>query len=440
MRKNHGRGEEVAAVSGNEVGAGVAAEPRQAGTIERLVTRNQSMCAEARELLRDIVRCDRDDLWSGDGAGSLAEWLSARLGISNWRARRMIEAGYALEKLPSVAAALASGALSLDKTLELARFATPEDERKLVTWALKVHPGAIRRKADELQKRAADELPDRTRFLRTWWSDDRESLHLEGLLPAPEGAAFRKAIDRIAWSLPDMPPAEDGTLPDEEQSIEERRADALRLMASAHIAGDQDPDLATVVVYADGDGYHLEGGIALHPETFRRLSCDARVQLVTETEDHITGVGRTQRVIPRRIRRLALHREEGTCAFPGCERATFLHPHHVTHWTRDGLSDLNNTIMLCTRHHDLVHEGGWSVAWSGDRALFFRPSGRVYDPHPPELKDELERLRDEEQRSHEEPPKGSIEARFGIENYRLKEIATGMTDDLYEVARNLAGA
>jgi hypothetical protein len=38
---------------------------------------------------------------------------------------------------------------------------------------------------------------------------------------------------------------------------------------------------------------------------------------------------------------------------------------------------VNNLALLCTHHHHLVHEGGWSVARMADGELRFRaPDGR----------------------------------------------------------------
>ena len=59
----------------------------------------------------------------------MAQWLSGRLGISNWAARRWVTAAHALEHLPRLSYALERGALCLDKVVELARFATPETEK-----------------------------------------------------------------------------------------------------------------------------------------------------------------------------------------------------------------------------------------------------------------------------------------------------------------------
>jgi hypothetical protein len=93
------------------------------------------------EQLRWAARCDNAEVWREDGARSTGEWLARELGISQWKAHRMIASGHALTSLPYISACLGNGSLSLDKTLELTRFATPETERELVRWARRVTPG-----------------------------------------------------------------------------------------------------------------------------------------------------------------------------------------------------------------------------------------------------------------------------------------------------------
>jgi hypothetical protein len=60
----------------------------------------------------------------------------------------------------------------------------------------------------------------------------------------------------------------------------------------------------------------------------------------------------------------------------------------VKHWSNDGETKLGNLLTLCTAHHQLVHEGGWSVEQDGDEARFFQPDGtQVVWPRPPRVED-----------------------------------------------------
>src|SRR6266581_5342509 len=101
-----------------------------------------------RHLFSLVAEIDRRNLWESDGARDMAHWLRMRYGISDWKARRWIAAAHALESLPRISESFASGELSVDKVVELTRFAAPETEGRLIRWAQGVSCGAIRHKGD----------------------------------------------------------------------------------------------------------------------------------------------------------------------------------------------------------------------------------------------------------------------------------------------------
>jgi hypothetical protein len=94
-------------------------DARRAGLIAQLEGDHTAVSSSQRRLLETIAECERAEVWLDDGARDLASWVAARLGISNWAARRWITAAQALIPLPRLSAALDSGALGLDKVLEL---------------------------------------------------------------------------------------------------------------------------------------------------------------------------------------------------------------------------------------------------------------------------------------------------------------------------------
>jgi len=118
-------------------------------------------------------------------------------------------------------------------------------------------------------------------------------------------------------------------------------------------------------------------GIPLPVQTVQRLCCEADVlPVVLRSTGEVLHVGRTARVATRAQRRAlaALHR---TCAHPHCS-AAFSHCqiHHVVPWEQGGRTDLDNLIPLCTKHHHLVHEGGWLLELHDDRTITLtRPDG-----------------------------------------------------------------
>jgi hypothetical protein len=93
--------------------------------IERLDCLHRVIGASLRQLFEGLIEAERAQVWVDSGARGLGHWLAMRYDISEWKARRWIAAAHALERLPRIAEGLATGALGVDKVVELARFATP---------------------------------------------------------------------------------------------------------------------------------------------------------------------------------------------------------------------------------------------------------------------------------------------------------------------------
>ena len=100
----------------------------------------------------------------------------------------------------------------------------------------------------------------------------------------------------------------------------------------------------------------LVDGPALAASTVERLLCGAAVRPVVTGD--LLHQGRTSRA-PNRAQRRALWRRDGGCAFPGCGARLFVDAHHVVLWHHGGLTDVENLVLLCRRHHVAVHEGGF---------------------------------------------------------------------------------
>ncbi|HET6777221.1 MAG TPA: DUF222 domain-containing protein [Actinomycetota bacterium] len=335
-----------------------------------------------------IAEADRQEAWQESGARDMAHFLSMRYGISCWKASRWIHAAHALERLPRLREALGSGLLGIDKVVELTRFATAETAADLIAWAGGVSVACVRRKADVTVRQAIEDVRDAhaSRFLSWWYFDDGRRFGLEAELPAAEGAAVARALEHLAEELPVMPGEENPCHADA------RRADALVAVASTSLAGDSDPDRATVVVHAplealvSGEaGCELEGGGPIHAETARRLLCSGRVQAVIENGlGHPIGVGRMARE-PSAWMLRQLRYSDSECRFPGCGSRRFTQAHHIVWWERGGRTDLDNLLLLCTFHHRLVHEHGWTVSRAEERTVeWIHPDGTRYrGPAPP---------------------------------------------------------
>jgi HNH endonuclease len=125
---------------------------------------------------------------------------------------------------------------------------------------------------------------------------------------------------------------------------------------------------------ADARPAELGGVGPIHPETARRLACDAVRTVVTvarPADDPAStawsarpmplSVGRATRTIPAHIR-TALHLRDQGCRFPGCDRPpAWTDGHHIIHWPDGGPTELDNLVSLCRPHHRAVHEQGWRI-------------------------------------------------------------------------------
>ncbi len=184
-------------------------------------------------------------------------------------------------------------------------------------------------------------------------------------------------------------------MPDEDAQVDRdaRRADALVALASASLGRDPDADRATVVIHApvgtlagDGGGCEIDGGGVIHPEVARRLACTARIQAVVEDESgSVVHLRRMRRDPPAWMMRHLRYRDHG-CTFPGCGSRMFTHAHHIVWWEHGGPTELENLALVCSFHHKVVHEYGWSLVRRSDGEVrWYRPDGRRYraGPGPP---------------------------------------------------------
>ena len=311
--------------------------------------------------------------------------------------------GRRLGELPLVREAFGAGELSYSKVRAVCRVARPETEASLLEMAryattaqLEEIVRAYRSVTGREELRDANDRHE-NRFARWHWDDDG-ALVLSARLSPEDGAVVVAALQAGREVVEAARPraAESGGDSDSAASLlaEARSADALvataKLALSAPDGAAPLPpeivivDRATITGASDEGHCQVDGGPALPPETARRLACDATVVALVEAADGTPlDVGRKRRTPPAALRR-ALRRRDRGCRFPGCGHRRFLHAHHIRHWTNGGKTKLTNLILLCSRHHRLVHEGGFGVESLADHLFaFYDPAGRVV-PEAPE--------------------------------------------------------
>ncbi len=96
------------------------------------------------------------------------------------------------------------------------------------------------------------------------------------------------------------------------------------------------------------------------------------------------NLGRSTRLANRAQRR-ALRGLYRGCAIPGCDVAyERCKLHHVIWWRHGGLTDLDNLIPICSKHHGRIHHHNWVIELGPNRELTLRlPDGTVQATGPP---------------------------------------------------------
>ena len=121
-------------------------------------------------------------------------------------------------------------------------------------------------------------------------------------------------------------------------------------------------------------------------ERVRKIACDADIlPAVMNTRSARLNLGRKARSASGEQRLGLVARDGPGCAFPGCDRPYgWTDAHHIQHWADGGTTDLDNLVLTCGTHHDLIHHHGWTVSIGTHGRPIFEPPP---DP-PPDPPDE----------------------------------------------------
>ncbi len=346
--------------------------------IVTLATRINAATYELLVLVREFEERAGFVQW---GLDNCAEWLAWRCDLTMTTALEKVRVARALKMLPLVSAAFAAGELSYSKVRSLTRVASSENEEKLVTFALRHTAAHVAQYCRELRCGSVDSLSmaERAwanRSLRVRRDHQRGMMTITLDLPMEAGELVEKALDKArddeVLEIPD--------LVDTAWSV--RQADAFMTMVMEYLSGasgeghSKDNYLVTIHVdqsaLAGGDGRS-----AVPIETVKRLCCDGKAVVLTES-DHgePLSIGRKSRTVPAAIERAVRARDHNTCRFPGCRNHRFLDCHHIEHWANNGDTEIGNLMLLCPKHHTLVHEGGFRIEKDYlDHWVFLRPDG-----------------------------------------------------------------
>jgi hypothetical protein len=335
------------------------------------------------ELLVLIREFDERAGWLKWGLESCSQWLHWRCDLSQCTAREKVRVAHALKELAAISIAFCDGKLSYSKVRALTRVATPANEEALLGFALTTTAARVEERCQQMRNTLPGALETANavhgrRELRAFRDAARGTMTLRVELPLEEGALLCEALDKAVEEAGEKGPEF------EAESWGAQQADGLLALARSYLGGGREAAASTadayqVVVHVDYTA--LQGGKGrsdLPAESVRRLACDGSVvPMVDGANGEPLSVGRKQRTVPAAMKRALWARDRG-CSFPGCGHKRYVDAHHIRHWADGGETSIENTMLLCSAHHRLVHEGGYEIRRDHSGGWYFRrPDGRA---------------------------------------------------------------
>ncbi|BCO35456.1 HNH endonuclease [Mycobacterium heckeshornense] len=332
-------------------------------------------------IVQIVAELDRDELWGGTGARSVAALVAWKLGASSATAHTVTTMARRLEEFPRCAAGLVAGQLSLDQLGVIAAGAAAGSDEHYAALAAVATVNQLRT-AVRLEPRPEPE-PQRLAPRSITKTSGEQSTCWRITLPHHEAATFDAALaahrdalvaewkrdhDNGGRALANRPPVP-STLEAFLRLVETGwDAEATRRPHGQH---------TTVVVHLDvaqrAAALHL--GPLLSEADRKYLTCDATREVWFQRHGQPIGAGRATRVVGRRLRRALEHRHP-TCAVPGCGATRGLHAHHIRHWEDGGATELANLVLVCPYHHRLHHRGVITITGSADNLIVTDSTGR----------------------------------------------------------------
>ena len=182
---------------------------------------------------------------------------------------------------------------------------------------------------------------------------------------------------------------------DPDRSPDELRADALVDVSrffldhqQTRTGGRQRPHVslvADVEAVEEGRGGRVVGGSAVDAPTLSTYLCDCTLhRVLTKGRSAVLDYGTATRTIPANLWNALVIRDEH-CRFPGCDRPSpWCEGHHVRWVTHGGATEIDNLVLLCTRHHHKLHQPEWQAKLLPDATFEVTdPNGMVRATSPP---------------------------------------------------------
>ncbi len=322
----------------------------------------------------DVARLADAGEWAVDGSLSMAIWLQQHCRMSHRDATRLLIEGRFLNRYDAVRDAAFSGSLSASQVSALRNVVTKptavlfgQHQHGLVNAFRHLDPVTTERacqswraKAEAVADMPVPKLPDRS------WTSSRlaDGTMVGRFVLDPAAATELETALQTARTF-------DGAGDDRPHGV--RNADAateIIAFFNANHDGDGTPrHRPHVALYVQSDDLNnLGGGHAVTDDghllptwATDAYLCDCVIHRVLRTAATITDYGRSIRSVPPQLFRAVADRDRG-CRFTGCTRKiAWCDAHHVQWWRRNGETKLDNLVLLCSRHHHLIHRPGWTL-------------------------------------------------------------------------------
>lgn len=310
-----------------------------------------------------------DRSWVGTGIHTPTQWLAWKAGISPERARSIVQVAEKRADFPVVVGELERGELTLDQVAVVVTKAPTWADPKVVDFAKEATVHQLRR---TITDQFFDDGPppaeppteppvDRLSFGSTTgdrWRingnfDIATGRRIEAALTERKDSLFERGETDATWA--------DALVEMAETSLDAVPSESRRDRYRTWLHVDVSKGSTTTT-----DGWCVPMAVR------ERLLCDGTVQPVWERDGLPFSVGRAQRIVPDRTRRIIERRDRG-CRVPGCTAARFVEVHHILHWLHGGTSDTGNLLSLCGKHHRQHHQGELGVSGDADA-----PDGMVF--------------------------------------------------------------
>jgi hypothetical protein len=352
----------------------------------------------AAQLTRAVRHAEVTQAAEHDGLKSMRSWLVGHARLAPAEAMRIMRSGRALEDFPVLASGFADGSVTAAQVNVVAEKIGPGEVARAVeqgidlgafdqAWAAvaqqsphQVLAVAVQAFEDALDPDGPEPDPTEVRRLSI-------AKHADGSvtgrfdLDAVGGEKVQAAIESIVQAH--RPKGDD-------RSRVQQNADALVQLCDNQLASGTLPKLRTVKPHvvvevqfddlvdpARGPGAADTGfGATISAARARWLACDAGISRIVMGPDGTPlNLGREHRVVTPGLRR-AVERRDRNCVFAGCGAPTWwCDVHHLVHWLFGGETSLENSALLCERHHTKVHHGFRVQRDPGGRWRTWRPDG-----------------------------------------------------------------